>query len=348
VHTPPAALPRALGAVTAAWGAAVLRWPGIALCSVVALAATFISGEYGGPQLLYALFLGICFDFLHDDSRTRPGIEFCGSSVLRVGVALLGARVTVSQILALGWVTTSIVVAAVVATILFGIVVARRLGLSHTHGVLSGGATAICGASAALALSAVLPRTREHERFTLVVVVSVTGLSTIAMLLYPLIAKALALPPALAGLFLGGTIHDVAQVVGAGALMGPAIAEQAIVVKLLRISLLAFVVMAVSLSSIGHRAHADADAPRPPLLPGFLQAFVLLVALHSLGWIPASWQTGIADTSRGCLVLAIAALGVKTSLAKLAQVGWRAFALLLVETLWLAAIVLAAVLLMRH
>lgn len=345
---PPAPPARFVGAVTAAWGALALRWPGAALCAVVALAATFVAGLHGGPQLLYALFFGICFHFLSEEARTRAGIDFCARSVLRVGVALLGARITVAQIAALGWGTAALVVAAVASTIAVGVFVSRRLGLGTASGVLSGGATAICGASAALALSAVMPRSPERDRFTLVVVVSVTTLSTLAMLLYPPVARAFALPPSLAGLFLGATIHDVAQVVGAGYLMGPATGDQATLVKLLRISLLAFVVMAVSLSSLARRdGAAEPATARPPLLPGFLQCFVVLVALNSLGWVPAAWQDGLNAASRACLVVAIAALGVKTSLPALANAGWRSFFLLLVETLWLAVLVLAAVVWMR-
>src|SRR5256885_2248538 len=118
MQTPPATPPRLTGAMSAAWGAVALRWPGAALCTVVALAASFISGQYGGPQLLYALFLGICFEFLYQDERTRRGIEFCSTSVLRLGVALLGARITVTQIAALGWATTGVILCAVASTIL--------------------------------------------------------------------------------------------------------------------------------------------------------------------------------------------------------------------------------------
>ena len=316
------------------------------LCVVVALAASFVAGLHNGPQLLYALLFGVCFHFLSDEPRTAPGIAFCGRSVLRIGVALLGARITLAQIAALGWSTAAVVVCAVLSTIAVGVLLARRLGLTTAQGVLSGGSTAICGASAALALAAVLPRSREQDRFTLVVVVCVTSLSTLAMLLYPPIARGFGLPPQLAGLFLGASIHDVAQVVGAGYLMSPAIGDQATIVKLLRISLLAFVVMAVSLSSLSRGATAE-PGTRPPLLPGFLQCFVALVALHSLGWIPAAWQPVINEASRACLVVAIAALGVKTSLPGLIEAGWRAFALLLFETLWLAAFVLAAVMTMK-
>lgn len=343
---PAPATPARQGGPRALWCAASQHSAGVLLCVLIALAASFVASLHNGPQLLYALLFGVCFHFLSVEAKTAPGIEFCGRAVLRVGVALLGARITLAQIAALGWGTAAVVVVAVVSTIGVGILVARRLGLSTAHGVLSGGATAICGASAALALAAVLPRSREQDRFTLVVVISVTTLSTAAMLLYPPIARAFSLPPQLAGLFLGASIHDVAQVVGAGYLMSPAIGDHATIVKLLRISLLAFVVMAVSLSSLSRGVQPERGA-RPPLLPGFLQCFVALVALHSLGWIPPAWQPAINETSRTCLVVAIAALGVKTSLPGLMQAGWRAFALLLVETLWLAIFVLVAVHAMR-
>ncbi|MEP6877083.1 MAG: putative sulfate exporter family transporter, partial [Burkholderiales bacterium] len=163
------------------------RWPGALLCTVIAMAAGFVARLHGGPQLLYALLFGVSFHFLHEDAKIRPGVELCTGIVLRLGVALLGARITIAQIAALGWSTALIVVGCVLSTICGGIWLARRLGLNTTQGLLSGGATAICGASAALAISAVLPRSREQDRFTLLVVVSVTSLSTLAMLLYPLL-----------------------------------------------------------------------------------------------------------------------------------------------------------------
>lgn len=198
----------------------MLQWlkllPGTGLSGVIALAATFVSTLHGGPQLLFALFFGVAFHFLSQDARAKPGIEFCARGVLRLGVGLLGARITATQIAGLGWTTALIVIAAVVTTLLCGTLLGRRLGLTRPQGVLSGGAVAICGASAALAISSVLPRDKDSDRFTLTVVVTVTVLSTAAMVLYPLVARALHLPPELAGMFIGGTIHDVAQVVGAG------------------------------------------------------------------------------------------------------------------------------------
>jgi len=327
------------------------RVPGSLLAGVIALAATFVSTLQGGPQLLYALFFGVAFHYLSHEPKTKPGIEFCSRTVLRLGVGLLGARITASQIIGLGWTTALIVIAAVVTTILCGHLLARRLGLSRSQGILAGGAVAICGASAALAISAVLPREKDGERYTLLVVVTVTALSTLAMVVYPLLAKALHLSPQLAGLFLGGTIHDVAQVVGAGYTLGPEAGDYATIVKLFRVAMLAVVVVVVSASFRTAREQAAKDHEHTPakqaLVPWFLWLFVVMVAINSIGWIPAAAQQGLNWVSRGCLVVAIAALGMKTSFMQLARAGWRPFVLLAVETLWMAALVLVAILFLR-
>jgi uncharacterized integral membrane protein (TIGR00698 family) len=319
--------------------------PGIALSGLIALAATFVSDLHGGPQLLFALFFGVAFHFLSFEAKSKPGIEFCARGVLRLGVGLLGARITADQIAGLGWTTALIVIGAVVTTLLCGAWLGKKLNMTRAQGVLSGGSVAICGASAALAISAVLPRDKESDRFTLMVVVTVTVLSTIAMVVYPLIARALSLPPELAGLFLGGTIHDVAQVVGAGYTIDQATGDYATIVKLFRVSMLAVVVVVVSaIFKTQREAIASAHhAKKPPLVPWFLWLFVALVIINSLGGLAPMVQTQLVDLSRLSLVVAISALGLKTSFKQLAKAGWRPFTLLLVETLWMAAFVLVAI-----
>ena len=320
--------------------------PGTGLSCVIAMAATLVSTLHGGPQFLYALFFGVAFHYLSQDPKTRPGIEFCSRTVLRVGVGLLGARITASQIAGLGWTTAGIVIAAVVTTLLCGVLLGRFLGLNRAQSVLSGGAVAICGASAALAISAVLPRTKDSERFTLMVVVTVTVLSTLAMVIYPLAARLLHLPPELAGLFLGGTIHDVAQVVGAGYMLSPETGDYATIVKLFRVSMLAVVVVVVSTLFKKAREQDSEEgtvAAKQAVVPWFLWVFVALVIINSMGGVPAVVQMGLNDVSRACLVVAIAALGIKTSFGQLARAGWRPFLLLVIETLWMAGFVLAAI-----
>lgn len=327
---------------SAAW----LRLPGLGLACVLALAATFVSSTHNGPQMLYALLLGVAFHYLSKNARVLPGIEFCSRSLLRLGVGLLGARITASQIADLGWTTAAIVVLAVVSTLLFGYALARRLGMTQSQGVLSGGAVAICGASAALAISAVLPRDKESERFTLMVVVTVTVLSTIAMVLYPLITRLLNLPPELAGLFLGGTIHDVAQVAGAGYMLNDETGDYAVTIKLFRVSMLAVVVLVVSAMFRRQREISEKkDAVSPEnLVPWFLWLFIALVVLNSAGGVPAPVQDGLNWISRACLVVAIVALGMKTSVKELRSFGWRPLVMLLSETVWMAALVLILIL----
>ena len=324
-------------------------FPGLLACGVVAAASTFLSEHYGAPVMLFALLLGMAMNFLSGEGPCAAGIEFAARQVLRFGVALLGLRITVGQIAELGWGPVGIVVVSVILTISVSMLLARLMGFQSLFGLLSGGATAICGASAALALAAALPAHPMKERATLFTVVGVSALSTLAMIVYPMIAHALGMDAREAGVFLGGTIHDVAQVVGAGYLMGQETGDAATIVKLFRVSMLALVVIAVSAAYRGRRPPGSGASPAPQaaLVPWFLWVFLALVMLHSLHGIPDLAQPLIGDVSRGCLIVAIAALGVKTSFQMLFETGWRPFALLLVETLWLAGTLLTAILLTR-
>lgn len=326
----------------------VQYWPGTLLCGLIAVTANTMAHLHNGPPLLYALLFGLSFNFLSEDPKTRLGIDFCGRTLLRIGVALLGARITVMEITSLGWDTVGIIVAAVITTIGVGAVLAMSLRMTVSQGVLSGGATAICGASAALAISAVLPRSREQERFTLIVVVTVSSLSTVAMVLHPILAHTLELTSHQAALMIGGTIHDVAQVIGAGYSVGPDVGDQATVVKLLRVSLLAVVVLAVSWLPFVRRERNSGTGSRPSLLPLFLIGFFVLVGVNSLGFIPNHWTPTLNDASRMAFTIAIAALGIRSSWQALMKAGWRAFALLLLETAWLTSCVLTGAVLMKR
>ncbi|MDF3937046.1 YeiH family protein [Pseudomonas citronellolis] len=313
--------------------------PGLLVSAMVAAAATFLSEHYGAPVMLFALLLGLALNFLSADSACKAGIEFTAREVLRLGVALLGIRITLGQIAALGWQPVAMVVVLVVVTILVSIAAARLLGFSSLFGLLTGGATAICGASAALALAAALPAHGQKEKATLFTVLGVSALSTLAMILYPMIAHALGLDPLHAGMFLGGTIHDVAQVVGAGYGMSHETGDVATVVKLMRVAMLLPVILCAAM--ITRARGVEPGSKRPPLLPWFAVGFVLLAALNSTGVVPEAVQQAGGKLSQWCLVIAIAALGMKTQLRELATVGLRPILLMVGETVFLAVLVLA-------
>ena len=304
-------------------------YPGLLVAFTVALASTWLSQHYGAPVMLFALLFGMAFHFLHEEGRCIAGIEFASRTVLRVGVALLGARITASQMVSLGVVPVLTVVAGVATTVALGALLARRLRLTTTFGVLSGGSVAICGASAALAIASVLPRNDQSERDTILTVVLVTALSTIAMILYPVLTSALALDHIHAGIFLGGTIHDVAQVVGAGYMISAKTGDTATIVKLLRVAMLLPVVVSISVL-MAHRS-PDTSRQLARTMPLFLVGFVALVALNSLIAVPTAVTGAASDVSRWCLATAISALGMKTSFKELFIVGWRPVALMVAE-----------------
>lgn len=312
--------------------------PGLIVSLVVAAAASFLSEHYGAPVMLFALLLGMALNFLAGDGPCKAGIEFTARSVLRIGVALLGMRITLEQMVALGWKPVALVVILVVVTISVSVIAAKALGFQRLFGMLTGGATAICGASAALALAAALPNHPQKERATLFTVIGVSALSTLAMILYPMIANWLSLPPQVAGVFLGATIHDVAQVVGSGYSMSTETGDTATVVKLMRVAMLLPVI--VTAAMITRLQGADPTGKRPPLLPWFAVGFLLLACINSTGWVPPAVQGTVNELSRWCLVVSISALGMKTQLRELASVGIKPILLMVGETVFLVLLVL--------
>jgi uncharacterized integral membrane protein (TIGR00698 family) len=315
--------------------------PGFLVSVVVAIAAQFLSEHYGAPAMLMALLLGIAFHFLAEEGRCVPGIAFTSRTVLRIGVALLGARISVELLIGLGPKLISLVVAGVILTILFGLLGAKLLGRGWRFALLTGGAVAICGASAAMAIAAILPKNEHSERNLIFTVLGVTVLSTIAMIAYPIITQVLNLDDLATGVFLGGTIHDVAQVVGAGFSISNETGETATMVKLIRVTMLAPVVLVFSLII---RSFADAkqsgDEKRPPLIPFFVLMFLVLAAINSFGLIPQALQEIMSSLSRWALLISIAAVGMKTSLRTIFDVGGQAIILIVAETIFIAGFIL--------
>ena len=320
-------------------------FPGMAVSVLAAMTAQFLSDHYGAPAMLMALLPGLALNFLAEEgTRTLPGVEYSAKTILRLGVALLGARISAQMLANLGGTMIVLIISGVVATILFTLLAARLFGRGWRLALITGGSVAICGASAAMAIAAVLPKTEKSERNLAFTVLSVTLLSTIAMVVYPLLSAFFGFTPLESGVFLGGTIHDVAQVVGAGFSINPEVGETATLVKLIRVSMLAPVVLIFSLSiRVAGLEDQVADGKRPPLLPGFVLGFLLLAVINSFGLIPAPIAHLAETFSRWALLIAIAAVGIKTSLVRMLEVGGTAISLIVFETIMLAAFILTGV-----
>jgi len=315
--------------------------PGLAAALIVGLLAMFLSDNFGMPVMLIALVLGMTLNTLYKRDLFYAGINFTTSSVLRTGVALLGLRITFDQVQSLGIANLVVMSLAIAATMILGMLLAVRLKRSRQFGLLTGGSVAICGASAALAIAAVLPQHPERERQLVFTVLCVTTLSTIAMVLYPLIVDVFGMSDRAAGFFLGGTIHDVAQVVGAGYSVSEEVGDYATITKLYRVLMLipVFVVLTVAFRSRG-----DALPGKLPV-PWFIFSFVFFLLLGSFASLPQTMVQVGAELSRLCLVVAITALGMKTNLVVLFRGSAPALFLVVAETLWLAVLILAWVLL---
>ena len=315
-------------------------FPGFALCLVIAMAANFVSDHYGGPVILFALLMGMAFNYLSAEGQCADGIQFSAKTVLRFGIALLGARITVEQLMSLGVTPIVIVLIAVPSTIFFGVLLGKWLKLGRSQSILTGSSVGICGASAALAVAAVLPQDKDAEKNLIFTVICVTALSTVAMIAYPLIVTEFNLDTAASGVFLGATIHDVAQVVGAGYMMSDEIGDVATFTKLLRVSMLVPVVLIISLVASRWGVAETGKKPSGFPLPGFLVAFIIIVSVNSGGFLVPEVASTMVELSRWCLVVAMVGLGMKSSFKELAAMGWRPMALMVAETAFLAVLVL--------
>ncbi|MFC5506023.1 MULTISPECIES: YeiH family protein [Hyphomicrobiales] len=334
---------------------------GIVLSAVVALAAylaeplvkSAAGGRFGIPAVVIALIIGMVLHPLANAPRFQAGMTFCVKKMLRWAIALLGLRVALGDIVALGLTTALLVIVAMAATILSGFLLARWLGRETGMGALGGVATAVCGASAALATATVVPDYRSKAADVAFTVIAMNALSTVAMLAYPLICVWLGFSPSQTGIMLGATIHDVAQVVGAGQAVSVEAANAAIIVKLFRVFLLLPAVLIVGWWLVHDDAKRAGDvAARAKVpVPVFAIMFLVLCLVNSL----LATQPALADLyqpirtmllsiSTWGLLIAIAALGLGTSLGAMARLGWRHLALVTGTSLVILVIVTGSLL----
>ena len=273
--------------------------------------------------LIWAVFIGMAVAALRPlPTRLVPGARFASRTILRIGVALLGLRLVASQLVAVGLPGLGVIAVVVPATILGTIWLGRRLGCSPALSLLIGTGSAICGASAIVAMDAV---TDSDERDVTMAVATVTLFGTAALVVLPLLDRQLLhLPPIAYGTWAGASIHEVAQVVAGAAPLGAAAVRVATVVKLTRVLMLVPLLLVVTTL---RRRGADPGAPRSLPVPLFILGFLGCVAIASLHILPAPAIDGATAVDVALLAAALAGLGLGVDVRQIARLGWRPLAL---------------------
>lgn len=313
--------------------------PGLLMTGVAALAAAYLSEHYGAPLMLMGLLLGLAFNFANADARLHAGLGFASKTLLRWGIVLVGLQVTFAQIVSLGWVAFAAIAAMIALVTLMGTLAGRMGRMGSAFGTLAGGAVAICGASAALALSSVLGEKRTSQAHLTLVLVTVSAASALAMSLYPALAHGLHLSDTQAGFLMGASIHDVAQALGAGYAYSPIAGQTASIVKLTRVALLAPALAVVAW------AYRDGDAQRGRVgLPWFVLGFLGMTALHSLVTLPVPMLLWSPKMASALLLLAVTATGIRSPMNLLLEQGWRSALPVISSTILSFLLALAAAL----
>src|SRR5271165_6076056 len=337
------------------FGAAGTLFPGLALAAALAYLSVQIEPLTTEAALLtvgkkititapvIALLIGMVLHPIADRPRFTVGTTFAIKKILRWAIALFGLKIALADIIGLGLGTAIMVIVAMAITLVSGVLFARLFGRGDLYGAIAGGATAVCGASAALATASVLPHYKGRESDTAFVAITVNILATVAMIAYPPLCDLLGFDQRTTGIFLGATIHDVAQVVGAGYAVSDDAGNVATIVKLFRVFMLLPVVLGVGwwFSAEGGDAH-KAKVP----LPVFALMFLVFMIVNSIGILPAPLRSGLVEASRWGLLIAIAALGLNTSLATILRVGPRhllvvlgsSTVILVIPLIWLLAV----------
>lgn len=318
-------------------GAVAACIPGIVLVAIITASSyglrnlPFVSSL---SPMITAIFLGMVFaNTVGFPASADPGISVAGKKLLRLAVALLGLQLTFGQLAGIGVTGLASVAVVVISTLLFTVWMGRLLGVDRKLSLLLAAGNAICGASAIAGANAV---TRARDEDVSYAVACITVCGTVAMFLFPFMNAMLGLDPQSYGLWIGLSVHEVAQVVGAGFQGGEAAGQIAVVSKLARVMMLAPVVVALALSVARLERNSTGGPAVTQIVPFFIIGFLLLVTLNSFGFVPEQVRAPIVEATPVLLTAAMAALGLGTSFARLKQRGFRPLLLSAIASLYIA------------
>lgn len=309
------------------------RLPGLAFATVGVTVAFGVSLAVPLSPLVVAMVLGILVSSVVSIPRHfGPGLDLCARRLLRIGVVLLGLRLSISEILGLGWPTLVLVLSAVCLTFVVTLGVGRAMGLSRGQTILTATGVSICGASAVVAVNSVIDAD-EDEVASTVALVSLYG--TMMIFLLPVVAVPLGISDDLFGVWAGASVHEVAQVVATAGAVGSAALATAVVVKLTRVALLAPIVALVGLWS---RRTSPPSGKRPPVVPLFLVGFLVAVVVRTAGILPVAVLDTVAIVEKLLFTGAMFALGCSVKLVRLIRAAGSRMVLGLTSTVTICAV----------
>lgn len=273
------------------------------------------------------------------DGILSPGLKVAARRLLRIGVVLLGLKLSLGDIAGLGWLTILTTVLIVVLTFVGTLGLGRALRLPGHQPLLIASGFSICGASAIGAMGGVV-RARDDEQATPVALVTLCG--TLAIAVLPALWHPLGLTSLQFGHWVGAGVHDVGQVVATAQIAGSAALAVAVIVKLTRVLMLA--PMVAITAAVERRRATDASGPRPPIVPLFVAGFIAAVLLRSFVPLPDAVLEGADVLQTVLLAMALFALGASVRVSELARTGWRALVVGLASWAFIAVLAYGAVL----
>jgi uncharacterized integral membrane protein (TIGR00698 family) len=298
--------------------------PGVALTAVLAWLARWLHGVpaiSGVSALMLAILLGMTIrNVAGVPAAMQSGIRFSMRRLLRLAIMLLGFQISMQQIWQVGGLGFLIVLTTLVCTFLFTVWLGRRLGVNPKMTELIAAGTSICGASAVVATNTVTEGSDEDVAYAIAII---TAFGTASILLYPLAAVTMGMPSPAYGLWAGASIHEIAQVVAAAFQGGSVSAQYGAISKLSRVVLLAPVVFTLGFLATRRRS-AEGNRAKVPV-PWFLIGFLAMIGINSLGWLSPVWTSRLVTANQFLLAVALAAMGLETSVRKLRDAGLRPF-----------------------
>ncbi len=314
--------------------------PGLVAC-VMAAAAVLLAAPFlpGFSPLLIAILLGVTWrNLIGVPVAWTRGVQFSSKKLLRAGIILLGLQLSMSEILGLGAGALLVVVAAVGVTFAGTLYMGRLLGIGLTQRLLIASGFSICGA-AAVAATESATEAEEKEVVTAIGLVVLFG--TLMIPLVPFLGTLFGMPEEALGMWIGGSTHEVAQVVAAAGAVGGSALAVAVTVKLARVLMLAPIIAGISWHRRRTQSAGATAGKRPPIIPLFVLGFIAAMLLRTTGLLPASLLGAGQWVQTALLCAAMFALGLGVHFRGLATVGGKPVLLAAASTVTILAVSLA-------